>query len=1359
MVGLGMQDDVPPDAIQPVLVDGIHLRWAFRRELGFPWYGFYLFRRPHHSGERACVSGSMIGEEPRELPSLSFSTREGVFTSDRNLVLTDDFDPHPTVEFDLRGRSFLRFTIAPASIARSVELTIGFRAPEVNGSDQVRVRVLFDGVLLEERMASASDHRVVFTADAISVIELSGGNAAVIDLCLTPLGQGATNGWEPLQSFSYPLALPVRDPTYPADPNQTDVGFSRTTALHRVSYGLPLSWAQGFPDLHALLLELVTGGPGSTPMSERVSANLGGTPVAPIPGVASPNLVDRRPLDMILLGSLNPAVAQMVGLYFVDKTAQPGSAYDYLIVASYLGPGATTAASMLAEINANGFGNVEAWIVFNKRVEHPSPLPPPAEVKAYALPGSPMAMQGGGGLSNTAGLSWSLGRSGPRTLESGSAVMYRLWRAALGNEDAPGTNGQYVQFTSAPVLVAEPKVLPSKPPERSPDWPPFRMYFIDIGLADGWYAYKATGIDIFGRHSAQSMEAQWWEWAPKPDPKPWYYIEPPGDQVVHPSAIRLLDKLPPPPPTDIEAYALDPSDPTFLRDNGYHTWFNNLSPTEKEKLVGLRVRWRWTENQMRQAPDAKEFRIYYQPGRVNVKIGHITSILTTSPAETLVNTDIDLVVPAGAFVGGYVLADSISFPIIGNDAGSPLRFRVRNRGLTDGTGTVSVARGSSLVAGVGTAWHAGMNGLRFQVDGSAAIYTILNVETPNQLTLTSLFGQETVTTQPYAVWDRRPPATGPISIAIPEYYSKGTVVAANGSATIVGKNTDWNTNFVGRLMTVEGSSLRYRVLSANSGEQLVVDPNYSGDSGDRKAYAIEFPGYIDYRLGSNWQERYYVVNYNDSVEVTVDDKGLPLRKYDILLPARTDTFRDGLDLLPTLEEPVIYAQVSVSTADDKTHTNDDPKWTGSRFGNRKGNEGDVGAMATIFCVRRTPPPPPAAPPDSERVFASSADYFGRSYYTFRWIPQKYLRTHIFRALDDALFATDWTNRPRKPLTADETTFFPLEKVDQRWNMAKRAQVASELNQLNTFPKTTPGSEQALIYYRSLSNDGLRILASLPGNEVAFTQLTAEGLDPDDPANFDRRGPDSDPAYIPQETLRAYIDRLDGRSSSRYFYRAAYVDRASNRSTLGLSTPPVWFPKVVGPRPPVLTRVLGGDRSITLYWASNREADLSTYEVYRAENENDARDLARMTRVKALAIGAPSTRPAEEHYTDETVEGLRTYTYRLVAMDSSGNRSQGSRGVSGRAYDEALPKVPVPEVAWVVTTAGKRAEVKWTSSDESMLQRREPGDTWLELASWMSPGSQVIRDPFSDPTHTYEYRLWARKRTGAVAKGIAVVLKP
>ena len=45
MVALGTSGET-----RQALVEAIHLRWAFRRDAGFPWHGFFLFRRNHIEG-------------------------------------------------------------------------------------------------------------------------------------------------------------------------------------------------------------------------------------------------------------------------------------------------------------------------------------------------------------------------------------------------------------------------------------------------------------------------------------------------------------------------------------------------------------------------------------------------------------------------------------------------------------------------------------------------------------------------------------------------------------------------------------------------------------------------------------------------------------------------------------------------------------------------------------------------------------------------------------------------------------------------------------------------------------------------------------------------------------------------------------------------------------------------------------------------------------------------------------------------------------------------------------------------------------------------------------------------------------
>jgi hypothetical protein len=63
MAGLGVRGDVPPNAVQPPLPDGIHLRWSFLAELGFPWHGFFLFRRLHQPGRPVCLGQTVPSPE------------------------------------------------------------------------------------------------------------------------------------------------------------------------------------------------------------------------------------------------------------------------------------------------------------------------------------------------------------------------------------------------------------------------------------------------------------------------------------------------------------------------------------------------------------------------------------------------------------------------------------------------------------------------------------------------------------------------------------------------------------------------------------------------------------------------------------------------------------------------------------------------------------------------------------------------------------------------------------------------------------------------------------------------------------------------------------------------------------------------------------------------------------------------------------------------------------------------------------------------------------------------------------------------------------------------------------------------
>jgi hypothetical protein len=325
-----------------------------------------------------------------------------------------------------------------------------------------------------------------------------------------------------------------------------------------------------------------------------------------------------------------------------------------------------------------------------------------------------------------------------------------------------------------------------------------------------------------------------------------------------------------------------------------------------------------------------------------------------------------------------------------------------------------------------------------------------------------------------------------------------------------------------------------------------------------------------------------------------------------------------------------------------------------------------------------------------------------------------------------------------------------------------------LNQLNALDPTV-NFKDVRPTYKGLRDDALRVLAGLPQTQRAFTQLTIQPLDPDEPDPGDpaqlrwrnRRSRDDPDEFVVDDPrnplsssdLRIYIDKLDGRTASRYFYRTGYVDGAHNRSgNLSLSTPPVYLRRITAPRAPVITKVLAvadHDRQIVVRWASNREADLHEYHIYRSQTKEATRDIRLMERVhvEPVPVGDPMARPAEVAWTDDTVLGRLTFYYCVVAAARDElNRpivSLPSSPVAGRALDTRFPPPPV----WNPPRAGaapNELTLSWRSPIPNLrclVQRHPFGSAlWEEITPWLARGNYSYTDSARIPGVTYVYRI-------------------
>jgi hypothetical protein len=118
MLVLGVLGDQPPDTGQPRLPDGLHCRWLFNPERGFPWHGFYLFRRESQPRQPRCLSPELRRFRPGPLQSVQLPTTLGSLSSARPLVFTEEFPPTGVVEVDLNQGVLLRFDLPPGESRR-----------------------------------------------------------------------------------------------------------------------------------------------------------------------------------------------------------------------------------------------------------------------------------------------------------------------------------------------------------------------------------------------------------------------------------------------------------------------------------------------------------------------------------------------------------------------------------------------------------------------------------------------------------------------------------------------------------------------------------------------------------------------------------------------------------------------------------------------------------------------------------------------------------------------------------------------------------------------------------------------------------------------------------------------------------------------------------------------------------------------------------------------------------------------------------------------------------------------------------------------------------------------------------------
>lgn len=1111
-----------------------------------------------------------------------------------------------------------------------------------------------------------------------------------------------------------------------------------------------------------------------------------------------------RPLDLLELASLDPAFAQLLGLSWIDASAERDETYDYMLLADHGGRFNRDGNAALLWLNGSpdwtGEEGVDGALLTGIQHIGSEALAAPSFLQVFALPAGrsrqtperPDLADTEPGLSIRDLVRW------PSLSPAQRPLRLDVWRISHGPQPppaippGPGAYERIDSFMPGPI-----RRDPAQASPRPPGWPdPASIHFIDSGtggLDIGWYSYLMSAVDFWGRYSALSP------------PIPWHDVA--DGHQLHPWAVHLEDRTPPPPPTDVMAWILEPNsvnDPMRVVDAAYTAWRAKVGPG----VVGLRVSWRWSWSHELRAPDLSEFRVYAQPKPLNARFHRIVSVVPMPGDSTrsLVKLAAADSLASDAYAGAILQVKERGYPIEGSHGGASLELRVKNGGPT-GREAPPAGTDATIVLLPEQALHRNVTeqalhrkvseqtlhrnvtdprhwerwigavpanaALRFDIDvmedpdvvlydepanplhGAAAVWNqprIRLADLPPDVPLTNVrpgidvIALASDTTGVFARLDIASVGPGPRQIvpaAAPAGLEPGTYRWAIGPTDRGLRGTGARWTAATRTLDLLPSPKIGRVRPGSDRIYLRVTPA-STSANLRHFFEIESVDATQGRLVLAGAIR--LLTDGQAYDWRI---GTPLRIYEAFFPSQNV---DGPDdpqiakewLKPSLPEPVVYGTIGVSAADKRTEVVD------VRPGRmRPGNEGLLGNPATVFRVYRAKPDTPADGAwDAEKLQATRADYHGKSYFTVRWpkpgpVKRQHFKALIFRASEETLFQVDMEQK-------EQTRTFPLtftanDPRPSHWSETRKADVAKTLFDVGSDYATLralPTPEKKLEKYRQLSDDALSVLANLPGNSEAFSQITIEPLDLTSPANDDRRGPDDPTGFPPPKptTTNAWLDTLPGLVQNRYLYKIAYVDSAQNRGPLSKASPPVYLPKVVSPRTPVITKIVGGDRQITIHWAANREPDLAGYRVYRTEDKEKARDVRLMDKVSDVEA-------AKVEYVDR-VPALVTFYYRLTALDTASNESAATASAAGRAFQNTPPEPPVwNAVEWTNKGPQPVVSLSWKANDSDLrcvLQRRDASrGTWVSLSDNVIP-SKPHEWQFDDASAKvgmpYEYRV-------------------
>lgn len=307
---------------------GIHLRWAFRTELGFPLGGFDLYRREHPPGDPDKFKFSdPIG---KSYSSPWNPNRHLIFTSTDQLRISR-LNGQKGLSLDNRDWLRVSFTELVSEVTIDIVALTPVAAIAYHN---------FATVAHGQADGTGTLEKISLGASAMDAVEIERADGLIVGLSWIPGLQLAQHGWGAPLNIDGPISLPITvQPDYPI--THQCAPDDRAEAAARLPEGVWNRLAEdGWEDLKQELKFLVRDDL-PVPMAYRLWSGTAKSQVGPSPGTVQPEMT-YCPMQQVVASALNHNLARVLRLYWIDDTAEENKTYDYRIVGHWARAGRAT---------------------------------------------------------------------------------------------------------------------------------------------------------------------------------------------------------------------------------------------------------------------------------------------------------------------------------------------------------------------------------------------------------------------------------------------------------------------------------------------------------------------------------------------------------------------------------------------------------------------------------------------------------------------------------------------------------------------------------------------------------------------------------------------------------------------------------------------------------------------------------------------------------------------------------------------------------------------------------------------------------------------------------------------------------